>query len=32
MATREINKKIVKLEGVIEPTQVTGQGRYAGVT
>ena len=32
MATREINKKIVKLEGVIEPTQVTGQGRYAGLT
>lgn len=32
MATREINKRIVKLEGVIEPTQVTGQGRYAGLT
>lgn len=31
MATREINKRIVKLEGVIEPTQVTGQGRYAGL-
>ena len=32
MATREINKRIVKLEGVIEPTQITGQGRYAGLT
>lgn len=31
MATREINKNIIKLEGVIEPTQVTGQGRFAGL-
>lgn len=31
MATREINKRIVKLEGVIEPTQVTGWGKYAGL-
>lgn len=32
MATREINKRIVKLEGVIEPTQITGWGKYAGLT
>ena len=31
MATRELNKSIIKLEGVIEPTQVTGQGRFAGL-
>lgn len=31
MATREINKNIIKLEGVIEPTQVTGNGRFAGL-
>lgn len=32
IATREINKRIIKLEGVIEPTQITGQGRFAGLT
>lgn len=32
MATREINKRIIKLEGVIEPTQITGWGKYAGLT
>lgn len=32
MATRELNKRIVKLEGVIEPTQITGRGRFAGLT
>ena len=31
MATRELNKRIVKLEGVIEPTQVTGSGNFAGL-
>lgn len=31
MATRELNKRIVKLEGVIEPTQITGYGRFAGL-
>lgn len=31
MATRELNKRIVKLEGVIEPTQVTGSGSFAGL-
>lgn len=31
MATREINKRIVKLEGVIEPTQVTGNWRFKGL-
>ena len=31
MATREINKQIIKLEGVIEPTQITGQGTFAGL-
>ena len=31
MATRELNKRIVKLEGVIEPTQITGQGRFRGL-
>ncbi len=30
MATRELNKRIVKLEGVIEPTQVTGKGSFKG--
>jgi hypothetical protein len=29
MATRELNKYIIKLEGVIEPTQVTAVGRFA---
>lgn len=31
MATRELNKNIIKLEGVIEPTQITGKGRFAGL-
>lgn len=31
MATRELNKQIIKLEGVIEPMQITGQGRFAGL-
>lgn len=31
LATRELNKRIVKLEGVIEPMQVTGAGRFAGL-
>lgn len=31
MATRELNKNIIKIEGVIEPTQVTGAGRFAGL-
>lgn len=31
MATRELNKSIIKIEGVIEPTQVTGAGRFAGL-
>lgn len=30
MATRELNKQIIKLESVIEPLQVTGGGRFAG--
>ena len=29
MATRELNKSIIKLEGVIEPTQITGAGRFS---
>lgn len=32
MATREINKQIIKLEGVIEPTQITGAGEFRGLT
>lgn len=32
MATRELNKQIVKLESVIEPLQVTGGGTFAGLT
>lgn len=32
MATRELNKQIVKLESVIEPLQVTSGGRFAGLT
>lgn len=31
MATRELNKNIIKLEAVIEPTQITGAGRFAGL-
>ena len=31
LATRELNKRIVKLEGVIEPTQITGNGRFKGL-
>ena len=31
MATREINKQIIKLEGVIEPTQITAKGNFAGL-
>lgn len=31
IATRELNKKIVKIEGVIEPTQITGDWRFKGL-
>lgn len=31
MATRETNKRIVKIESVISPTQITGAGAFSGL-